>query len=134
MKDSTAILKSSFLLTAAASVPLFVLGLICSPHKAGSMGDAEFYFQLQASLTQSLITVMAHILISRGGQLPKQLGLGLTAASLVCTTLPVLLYTAVPTEWTGFLRMVGSSIQAYMILQIAIPAVATTPKPHRRRN
>src|SRR6202007_2604109 len=91
-----------------------------SEHKPGTTEDADFWFLIQASAIQMLSISMSCIPLYNTSQLPKRVWIPLTIIALLCTLLAIPLYTYLPTEWSNFLSMIGGSIQAFMVLQIAL--------------
>ncbi|KAF2671636.1 hypothetical protein BT63DRAFT_422185 [Microthyrium microscopicum] len=116
----TVILWLTFSITTIATIPLFALGYSFSPHQHGTFEDADFWFLLQSSLTQLLGTVLSFIPIYKENKLPRRVSITLMIAALLATLLATPLYILVPTEWSGFLSIIGASIQAFQVLQIVI--------------
>jgi hypothetical protein len=108
------------MVTTVAGVPIFALGYRYSEHKPGTTEDADFWFLIQASAIQMLSISMSCIPLYNTSQLPKRVWIPLTIIALLCTLLAIPLYAYLPTEWSNFLSMVGASIQAFMVLQIAL--------------
>ncbi len=106
--------------TTITAGPLFAMAYRYSTHHHGTTEDADFYFLLQANLTQALSIVLSYIPVWKSKQLPNRVGIPLTALAFLLTVLAIPVYLAFPTEWSGFLTMIGASIQAFMILQIVI--------------
>ena len=90
-----------------------------SPHKSGTWHDADFWLQMQNSISQLVTLVIANLSLRKGSMLPRWVMLIPTGVALVCALATVPLYCVVPTEWSAFAMTVASTIQVFMMLQLA---------------
>jgi len=120
IQSSTLVLWSTFGVTVVAAAPNFALAYRYSEHKPGTREDADFWFLLQSSMTGILSLFVSCVPLWNSSNLPKRVWIPLATIALLCMVLSLVFYLKLPTEWSGFLSIVSSSIQAFMVIQIVI--------------
>jgi hypothetical protein len=117
----------TFIATVIVAIPMVSQAWQHSPHTAGAVTDADFWYLIQnCSMTVLALVTMA-IPLSKGNNLPRYLGYWIwgpvTIAILCAMTAPVV-YLYKPTEWGAFMSIAAGAMQAFVTLQIALVADA----------
>lgn len=102
------------------SMPLLVKAYQCSPHKAGTIRDADFWLLLQNSGIQVLNLVTAFIPTYKDPVLSsfaRRAMLAMIIWGLLCVIGAIVLYTLAPTESSAIVSCVGPTIQAFVLVQ-----------------
>lgn len=96
------------------------MGYGYSSHETGTTKDDDFWFLLQGCVSQFFGMGYMIIPLVTIAQVPRWFWLPPTMVAMVCTVLAVPLYVFVPKEWSAFCMLLGSAIQAFLSLQLAL--------------
>ncbi|ENH72267.1 hypothetical protein FOC1_g10004505 [Fusarium oxysporum f. sp. cubense race 1] len=114
----TTILWLTFVGTTLSNVWTFALAYNYSDHTPGTTKDADFWFLMQSCITQGFTLIISGIPLKADPRLRKRTWVPPMLLALVCTIIAPPLYLAAPTEWSSFVGLVATGIQAFMVLQL----------------
>ena len=114
----TTILWLTFVGTTLSNVWTFALAYNYSDHTPGTTKDADFWFLMQSCITQGFTLIISGIPLKADPRLRKRTWVPPMLLALVCTVIAPPLYLAAPTEWSSFVGLVATGIQAFMVLQL----------------
>ncbi|KAF5546761.1 salicylate hydroxylase [Fusarium napiforme] len=114
----TTILWLTFIGTTLSNVWTFALAYNYSDHKPGTTKDADFWFLMQSCITQGFTLIISGIPLRADPRLRKRTWVPPMLLALVCTIIAPPLYLTAPTEWSSFVGLIASGIQAFMVLQL----------------
>ncbi|KAF5582546.1 salicylate hydroxylase [Fusarium pseudoanthophilum] len=114
----TTILWLTFIGTTLSNVWTFALAYNYSDHKPGTTKDADFWFLMQSCITQGFTLIISGIPLRADPRLRKRTWVPPMLLALVCTIIAPPLYLTAPTEWSSFVSLIASGIQAFMVLQL----------------
>ncbi|KAH7343121.1 hypothetical protein BKA66DRAFT_34509 [Pyrenochaeta sp. MPI-SDFR-AT-0127] len=106
-----------FLCGATLSTALFAVGYSRSSHQRGSTYDPDFWFFVQASVSQATCLVSSTLLTRRTNRALTWHWLLPTMLASLCTLLTAPLYIWTPSEWASFSALVATMLQSVLILQ-----------------
>jgi len=101
-----------------SNVWTFALAYNYSDHTPGTTKDADFWFLMQSCITQGFTLIISGIPLKADPRLRKRTWVPPMLLALVCTVIAPPLYLAAPTEWSSFVGLVATGIQAFMVLQL----------------
>ncbi|KAF5566700.1 hypothetical protein FPHYL_3641 [Fusarium phyllophilum] len=113
-----AILWLTFIGTTLSNVWTFALAYNYSDHKPGTTKDADFWFLMQSCITQGFTLIISGIPLRADSRLRKRTWVPPMLLALICTIIAPPLYLTAPTEWSSFVGLIASGIQAFMVLQL----------------
>ncbi|KAI8627438.1 hypothetical protein F5Y19DRAFT_179147 [Xylariaceae sp. FL1651] len=102
------------------NIPTFTLVYHYSSHEAGTAQDDDFWSQLQSSVMQIIALVIASKSLWQKNSLRRWTWIIPTVVSFVSAALAVPLYVVAPKEWSAFLSMVSTAVQAFIVAQLAV--------------
>ncbi|KAI1027769.1 hypothetical protein LB503_011854 [Fusarium chuoi] len=114
----TAILWLTFVGTTLSNVWTFALAYNYSDHKPGTTKDADFWFLMQSCITQGFTLIISGIPLRADTRLRKRTWVPPMLLALICTIIAPPLYLTAPTEWSSFVGLIATGIQAFMVLQL----------------
>ncbi|KAF5715797.1 hypothetical protein FGLOB1_2834 [Fusarium globosum] len=114
----TTILWLTFIGTTLSNVWTFALAYNYSDHKPGTTKDADFWFLMQSCITQGFTLVISGIPLWSDPRMQKRTWVPPMLLALICTIIAPPLYLTAPTEWSSFVGLIATGIQAFMVLQL----------------
>ncbi|KAF4418712.1 salicylate hydroxylase [Fusarium acutatum] len=114
----TTILWLTFIGTTLSNVWTFALAYNYSDHTPGTTKDADFWFLTQSCITQGFTLIISGIPLKADPRLRKRTWVPPMLLALVCTIIAPPLYLTAPTEWSSFVGLIATGIQAFMVLQL----------------
>ncbi|KIL86206.1 hypothetical protein FAVG1_10603 [Fusarium avenaceum] len=115
----TIILWLTFIGTTISNVATFALAYSHSEHSPGSTKDADFWFLLGGCITQGFTLIISCIPLKADSRLRKRIWVPPMILALTSTVIAPPLYVTTPTEWSSFVVLIATGIQAFMVLQLA---------------
>lgn len=101
-----------------SNVWTFALAYYYSDHLPGTTKDADFWFLLQGCITQVFTLIISGIPLKADSRLRKRIWVPPMILALICTLIAPPLYLTAPTEWSSFVVLIATGIQAFMVLQL----------------
>lgn len=101
-----------------SNVWTFALAYYYSDHLPGTTKDADFWFLLQGCITQVFTLIISGIPLKADSRLWKRMWVPPMILALTCTVIAPPLYLTAPTEWSSFVVLIATGIQAFMVLQL----------------
>ncbi|KAI1027141.1 hypothetical protein LB504_008040 [Fusarium proliferatum] len=114
----TTILWLTFVGTTLSNTWTFALAYNYSDHKPGTTKDADFWFLMQSCITQGFTLIISGIPLRADSRLRKRTWVPPMLLALICTIIAPPLYLTAPTEWSSFVGLIATGIQAFMVLQL----------------
>ncbi|KAI1015759.1 hypothetical protein LB505_012012 [Fusarium chuoi] len=109
----TTILWLTFIGTTLSNVWTFALAYNYSDHKPGTTKDADFWFLMQSCITQGFTLIISGIPLRANPVLRKRTWVPPMLLALMCTIIAPPLYLTAPTEWSSFVCLIATGIQAF---------------------
>jgi hypothetical protein len=94
-----------------------------SDHQPGTWVEEDFFFLLQSSIMQIFGLAVTGITLSRSKSVPVVAWALPSIFAMATTLVSPVLYCFVPKWWSSFCTIVAGSIQAFMVLQLALYGV-----------
>jgi hypothetical protein len=91
-----------------------------SDHQPGSWAEEDFFFLIQGCIMQVFGLVVTVIFLAKNKSVPVATWVMPSMLTLVLTVASPLLYCFVPKWWSSFCTLVAASIQAFLVLQLAL--------------
>jgi hypothetical protein len=91
-----------------------------SDHQPGSWAEEDFFFLLQGSIMQLFGLVVTVITLAKNKSVSIAAWALPSVLTLVLTVVSPSLYCFVPKWWSSFCTLVAGSIQAFLVLQLAL--------------
>jgi hypothetical protein len=91
-----------------------------SDHQPGSWAEEDFFFLVQGRIMQVFGLVVTIISLVKNTSVPVAAWALPSMLTLVLTLISPLLYCFVPKWWSSSCTLVAASIQAFLVLQIAL--------------
>jgi hypothetical protein len=107
-------------LAALINIPTFTLVYHYSSHEAGTAQDDDFWSQLQSSVTQIVALIIASKSLWKRNDPRRWTWVIPTTISFLSAVLAVPLYVLAPKEWSTFLSMISTALQAFIVAQLAL--------------
>jgi hypothetical protein len=102
------------------NIATFALAYSYSPPEPGTFKDADFWLLLQGSIMQWFSLLIASFALWNKTSLPTWSWLVPTIVAFISSVVAIPLYRYVPTAWSALAMTVGSIVQAFMTVQLAI--------------
>ncbi|KAM0801142.1 hypothetical protein BDR22DRAFT_211090 [Usnea florida] len=114
---SATVLWSTFTIVLGVGMPMVAKGFLGSPHRHGTLEDADFWFLIQSSSMNvlAIFTVALPLLNRRIFWIPM-------ALAVICALVAPLFYIFFDTEWSALMRMFAGAIQAFITMQVTLIA------------
>lgn len=91
-----------------------------SEHQPGSWAEEDFFFLLQGCIMQVFGLIVTAIALTKNKSVPVAAWALPSVLTLVLTLVSPVLYCFVPKWWSSFCTLVAASIQAFLVLQLAL--------------
>jgi hypothetical protein len=91
-----------------------------SDHQPGSWAEQDFFFLLQGSIMQVFGLVVTVITLAKNRGVPVAAWAAPSVLTLILTLVSPLLYCFAPKWWSSFCTLIAMSIQAFLVLQLAL--------------
>jgi hypothetical protein len=114
------ILWITFFSTIVCGGPMLAYAWNFSDHQPGSRAEEDFFFLLQGSIMQFFGLVVSVISLAKNKSVPVAVWASPSVLTLVLTVVSPSLYCFVPKWWSSFCTLVAGSIQAFLVLQLAL--------------
>ena len=91
-----------------------------SEHQPGSWAEEDFFFLLQGCVIQIFGLVVTAITLRKNKSVPKAAWVIPSVLTLALTVASPALYCFVPKWWSSFCTLIAASLQAILVLQLAL--------------